>query len=309
MVADLPAVAVVHAEHQPQPAAEDDQPLNGNVTVRIVRFAAYREYEQSRTDASNAMMALLAGAQLASHLLQLTEGLDRLLPEVYPRVPHIGRFNLTSDAARRILDAADTHLGAMSVPYALAIHEDFLKTCLALLEQAALCLPGTSDKLPLAQQHAAIESATGGVLNADSLAQLDTLRRMRNCTIHSGGRANASLLHKISNWTASTEAGWVRLARRNPRGLRVGDVVVFGHGELILALAVTKLLGREANQLLQPALPRAQWADMVVDDLLASDPRALASPDASRRVRGLARYHYQPLALTDAELQSAMTRR
>lgn len=64
------------------------------------------------------MPALLAGAQLASHLLVLTEGSDRLLPEVYPRVPHIGRFNLTSDAARRILDSADTHLGAMSVPYA-----------------------------------------------------------------------------------------------------------------------------------------------------------------------------------------------
>jgi hypothetical protein len=94
----------------------------------VVRFASYRQYDAARTDASNAMMALLAGAQLASHLLKLTEGSERLLPEVYPRVPHIGRFNLTSEAAREILDTADTHLGAMGVPYALAIHEDYLKT-------------------------------------------------------------------------------------------------------------------------------------------------------------------------------------
>lgn len=277
--------------------------------MKIVRFAAYRDYERSRTEASNAMMALLAGAQLASHLLQLTEGSDRLLPEVYPRVPHIGRFNLTSAAARRILESADTHLGAMSVPYALAIHEDFLKTCLTLLEQAGLCAPGKADGSKLSQQHAAIERATGGTFNLDSVAQIHVLRRMRNCTIHSGGRANVPLVNAIAGWTPSAEAGWVRLARRNPRGLQVGDRVAFGHGELILALAVTKVLAREANELLQAALPRTQWADLVVDDLRDADPRSLAGSDALRRARGLARYHYQPLALTDAELQSAVTRR
>jgi len=277
--------------------------------MKIVRFAAYREYEHSRTEASNAMMALLAGAQLASHLLQLTEGSERLLPEVYPRVPHIGRFNLTSAAARHILESADTHLGAMSVPYALAIHEDFLKTCLTLLEQAGHCRPGTADDLRLVQQHPEIECATGGTFDIDSLAQIDVLRRMRNCTIHSGGRANSSLVNAIAAWTPSAQAGWVRLARRNPQGLRVGDRVEFGHGELILALAVTKLLGREANQLLQPALPRTQWADLVLDDLLGDDPRALSGPDALRRARGLARFHYQPLSLTDAELQAAEARR
>lgn len=55
----------------------------------VVRFADYRTYEAKRVDASNAMMGLLAGAQLASHLLQLTAGSERLLPEVFPRVRHI----------------------------------------------------------------------------------------------------------------------------------------------------------------------------------------------------------------------------
>lgn len=277
--------------------------------MKAVRFAAYREYEHSRTEASNAMMALLAGAQLASHLLQLTEGSDRLLPEVYPRVPHIGRFNLTSVAARKILDSADTHLGAMSVPYALAIHEDFLGTCLTLLEQSGRLGTSTADNFKLAQQHAAIERATGGRFGADSLAQLDILRRMRNCTIHRGGRANTSLVNAVNAWSQTAEAGWTRLAGRSPRSLQVGDRVEFGHGELILALAVTKVLGREANGLLQPALPHAQWADLVVDDLLSDDSHALASPDAQRRLRGLSRFHYQPLGLTQSELQAAATRR
>ena len=275
----------------------------------IVRFAAYRQYEQTRIEASNAMMALLAGAQLASHLLQLTEGSDRLLPEVYPRVPHIGRFNLTSEAARTILQAADTHLGAMSVPYALSIHEDHVRTCLGLLEQAGRCPAGTSDKLKLYALHAEFQRATAGRFGAESLAQLDTLRLMRNCTIHSGGRASQPLVTGIANWTSTTEMGWLRLAKRSPRGLRVGDTVAFAHGELILALAVTKRLARQANQLLQPALPRRQWADMVVDDLVDSDPHVLRAPDRLRRARGLARFHYQALNLTSGELMVALTSR
>ena len=107
--------------------------------MKEVRFAEYRRYEARRVEASNAMMALLAGAGMASHLLQLTHGSRHLLPEVFPQVPHIGRFNLRTEVARQILDAADTHLGAMSIPYALALHDDFLRGCIALLAIAGKC--------------------------------------------------------------------------------------------------------------------------------------------------------------------------
>ena len=66
----------------------------------IVEYLQYRQYEAARIEASNSMMALLAGAQLATHLLQLTEGSNRLLPEVFPQVPHIKRFNLTTGGGK-----------------------------------------------------------------------------------------------------------------------------------------------------------------------------------------------------------------
>lgn len=50
----------------------------------VVRFAAYQPHEQTRVDASNAMMALLAGAQLSSHLLKLTEGRIACCPRSSP---------------------------------------------------------------------------------------------------------------------------------------------------------------------------------------------------------------------------------
>ena len=254
------------------------------------------------------MMALLAGSQLASHLLQLTEGSDRLLPEVFPRVEHIGRFNLTSEVARQILKDADAHLGAMSVPYALSLHEDYLKTCLGFLETAGKCSAGTH-KIRLADQHAEIERATGGTFSAESLVQITTLRRMRNCTIHRGGRANDILVNDVACWPATVETAWVKVTRRSPRGLACGDRIVLGQGELVLALAVTKRLAREANRMLQQALPRPQWADVLVDDLLEMDPNVLRAPDRQRRVEGLARFHYAPLALTGIELQAALARR
>lgn len=275
----------------------------------IVRFADYRKYEQVRIEASNAVMGLLAGSQIAAHMLQLTEGSDRLLPQMFPRIPHIGRLNLTTYAARDILANGDVHLGAMAVPYVLAIHEDYLKTCLTLLSRGGRRLSRPLRDLKLFNQHKEIEAVTGNTFTATSLQQLHTLRLMRNCTIHSGGRVDSSLADQLAGWTAATEAGWVKLTHRSPCALQPGDSITFGHGEVLIALAVTKILARQANQFLQPALPRNLWADLVIEDLAAENPSALAAPDVVRRARGLARFHYGPLGLTGTEIDDALKRR
>ncbi|WP_405062994.1 hypothetical protein OG474_15515 [Kribbella sp. NBC_01505] len=256
-------------------------------------------------------MGLLAGAQLASHLLQLTEGSERLLPEVFPRVAHIGRFNLTTEEARSILNAADTHLGAMSVPYSLALHEDYLKTCLDLLARGGCCTSAQAERAKgrLALQHRGIEAATGGAFQLDGLAQIDTLRLMRNCMIHDGGRASSALVSTVQSWTSTTESAWVKLARRTLRNLRVGDSVRFGHAELILSLAVTKALARQANVLLQGALPRPLWADLVLEDLRQTDPGFAGDGiQLLRKLRGMARFNYGPIKLAETDLTAAIAR-
>jgi hypothetical protein len=131
---------------------------------------------------------------------------------------------------------------------------------------------------------------------------------MRNCMIHNGGRADHKLLNNLATWTSSIEAGWVRLTGNNPRQLRLGVELSFGHGEMILTLAVTKVLARGANQLLQPTLPRSQWADMLIEDLVNSDPHVLRAPAFSRRAHGLAKFHYAPLKLSDDELEKGRRR-
>lgn len=274
-----------------------------------MKFAGYRQYEKVRVEASNAIMGLLAGAQMAAHMLQLTKSSDRLLPEIFPDIQHIRRFNLTTTAARDILAAGDVHLGAMAVPYALAIHEDYLKTCLLLLlRRGGVRLTKPPDDFKLVSQHEEIERATGQSFNAASLQQLHTLRRMRNCTIHEGGRANPALINHLASLTIDAESGWVNLAQVSPCSLQLGDEITFGHGEMMVALAVTRALAKEANQFLQVALPRDVWADLVIEDLKDEYPSALKAPDAKRRARGFAQFNYGALQLNDAEIDDAISR-
>ena len=101
------------------------------------------------------MMGLLAGSCIAEHFLSLTEGCEHLLPTIFPPVDHIKRFNLTSGKAREVLQNADTYLGTMAVPYALAIHEDFLRTCVALTGAAA-------NGISAAGLHGELQNITGG---------------------------------------------------------------------------------------------------------------------------------------------------
>jgi hypothetical protein len=117
------------------------------------------------------------------------------------------------------------------------------------------------------------------------------------------------LLNRLAIWSADAEKGWTQLAGRSPRALAAGDTVEFGHGEVLIALAVTKNLAREATQFLEPAVPRDVWADILIGDLADAQPTALSAPDFFRRARGHARFHYGPLQLTDTEIADAIARR
>ncbi|QVI19686.1 hypothetical protein KHQ06_25435 [Nocardia tengchongensis] len=274
----------------------------------MVRFRSFREYEEHKAEANNAMMALLAGAQLSAHLLRLSEGSERLLPEVFPAVEHIHRFSLKPDRAREILLSADAHLGKMAVPYVLALHEDYMRTCLGLLHANNLCSKA-STKGNLVDLHPSFETVTGHVFNEDMKCYMTALRLMRNAVIHNGSTVTEALQDELALWTPQQEKGWLELAKRNPRTLQVGDRIDFGHGEMIAALAITKRLDREANLGLQAKLSRPCWAKMVFDEVFADHPQMVGNPKALRTAKGVARHHYAPLQLTDAELSAELASR
>ncbi|MFJ6099139.1 MULTISPECIES: hypothetical protein [Actinomycetes] len=284
-------------------------PRTGPKPGSVARFRAHREYEERKDAANNALMGLLAGAQLSAHFLQLTRGSDLLLPDIFPNIAHIKRFSLRSDRAADILGAADAHLGMMAVPYVLSLHEDYLRTCAELLRAEGLCNKAAASA-NLNELHANIAKATGQAYTSDIIAYIDALRLMRNCVIHNGGQVSQQLLDSLTTWNQQLKDGWYANAKRDPTILSLNDVIEFGHGEMITVLAVTKRLDRETNIMLQTSLPRDTWADMVIADVEEQTPSlCIKNPElALRKATGIARHHYLPLGLAVTELKAAVAR-
>lgn len=106
-------------------------------------------------------------------------------------VEHIGRFNLRSDSARELLHDADKHIASVSVPYALAPHEEFVMKTLDLLtaEGKMLRLDGNrAARIRAWNMHAVLFETCGSAEPKDWMQTFHVLREVRNCIIHAGGR-------------------------------------------------------------------------------------------------------------------------
>ncbi|GGL98814.1 hypothetical protein GCM10010129_48150 [Streptomyces fumigatiscleroticus] len=271
---------------------------------KYVFFPEFRDHDSTRIEVNSAIMGLLAGSHMAAHLLKLTEGSDHLLAEVFPRIPHIKRFNLTTSVANGILQSAESHLGAMAVPYVLGAHEDYMKACLRLVEKHTSVNLGANN-VKSANQHEKLQDNSASKFSADTLDQFHLVRKMRNCTIHAGGLADRRLQNHCNNMGAGARAGWERLAGYAPSFQDGQDFVKLGHRETVAALAITKNLARQANAILQVCIPRPAWGEILMKDLDEVGPGLPKDPaERLRKVRGYARFRYSALRFTEQEIVS-----
>ncbi|MFE4828143.1 hypothetical protein [Streptomyces sp. NPDC056672] len=242
---------------------------------KYVSFPEFRVHSAIKEDVNSAIMGLLAGSQMAVHLLKLTEGSNHLLGEVFPQIPHIKRLNLTTEDARTILAAADAHLGAMAIPYILGVHEDYMKACLRLPEKHNSVHLGSAN-VKSASQHEKLQDSTAAAFDSDALQQFHLVRKMRNCRIHTGSEPN----------------------------FVVGQgSVSFGHRETVATLAITKNLARQANEILQTAISRFSWGEILMQDLDEVGPGLPKDQHQRlRKVRGYARHFYSALNFSEQEV-------
>lgn len=272
---------------------------------RIVNFPEFRRHTAARKDADTSIMGLLVGSQMAAHFLSLTDGSAQLLPAIFPGVQHVTRFNLTSSTAREVLLNADRHLGMMAVPYALGIHEDLLRKCLELAGHPS------PEGVRAWALHKRLEGHCAPArFDADSLAQLDTLREMRNATIHSGGIIDQRVVDQAAAMSPAAETHWKKLVGRSPVRLTVGDRVDFGTGEMFLALSATKALARQANEMLTRTLSATRWAEVLVDDFTAHHPAHRRNRwNVRKKLLGWARYHYREAEIPETKIVAVAKRK
>lgn len=283
-----------------------------------VEFPAFRQYEATRQEANNAMMALLAGAQLAAHTLQLTEGSTSLLPDIFPGVEHIRYFNLRTDAAAAVLKDTGHHLGAVAVPYALAVHEDFLMTVLDLVQSFGFVLRAPGDnadtsrnKVMAWNMHEALWLTLGHLPpprgSIIALEHFHLLREMRNAQIHAGGTVSTRLHEQVQLMTAPAKSAWESLSRRAPADVITGGSFRLTTFDIFAAFATAKTLGRAINQLLKDNVRPRDWASICVEDYSALASKPPRSDAWMRGLVGHATLFYSAAGISEQELAASAT--
>jgi hypothetical protein len=284
-------------------------------TSRSVEFPAFREYEAVRQEANNAMMALLAGSRLAAHTLQLTTGSTQLLPDIFPGVDHLEYFRLRTDAATALLRDTGHHLGAVAVPYALAIHEDFVQTTIELLGSHGFTrlAPGANvnrekNAVKAWNLHEAVYLTLGVAIpspNPIELEHFHLLREMRNSQIHNGGKVSDRLRVQIAGMSEPASNRWFRLGRRNVQDIVATDDLAFTVFDIFAVFATTKALGRVINGLLREHLTHGTWADICLHDYAAISSKPPRSDRWARGLLGHGRVYYGSTGVTPAHLLRA----
>lgn len=275
-----------------------------------VKFALYRDMVSNRVLANNAMIALLAGARLASHTLQLAAGSQQMLPAIFPAVPDIDRFNLMPSNAQLLLSQADTHLAAVTVPYALSIQEDFVMATIEMVRTRGTRVRHVSgNKLGPSNMHESLFRAVGFTPPTSSyLEAFHILREMRNSSIHSGGVANPRLNGFLAAVSPDTERLWQRVALQpSSRALNAGRVE-FTIGHIFLAFAVIKELAREVNSAIASHWTQAEWADLIIVDHVLNTSKLRNSEQWKRALIGFARVNYGAIGLTEVTLEASARR-
>jgi len=281
-----------------------------------MEFPAYRQYEAIRQEANNAMMALLAGSELAAHTLRLTAGSSRLLPEIFPGVDHITYFNLRTDAATHLLLDTGHHLGAVAVPYALAVHEDFVVTVLDLLNQFGYARKAPGDSADTTRNpvkpwnmHEALWMTLGQPAprrgSVIALEHFHLLREMRNAQIHAGGAISARLSQEVRDMTPQAATGWMAMSRRAATDVIATDPLRFTTFDIFAVFATTKALGRAVNSLLRDELTARQWAEICLEDYSALTSKPRGSDHWIRGLIGHAAMNYVAGPVTEQDIVDA----
>ncbi|WP_242089659.1 hypothetical protein [Curtobacterium sp. DN_7.5] len=271
-----------------------------------VQYPGYRKYVQSRIEVNDAMTAMLAGSRLAAHALSSSDNQSQPLAELFPSVPHIKRFNLRSDDARRYLDDADFHIASVAVPYALATHEDFVMDTLGELRSSGFTLITHGKPVKAWNMHTVLFETCGATEPLQLIQLFHVLREVRNSITHAGGEVSDNLEVKIAEVEEPALSVWRQInGGSSPEDLlRDGRVAVTAE-TMFTAFAITKSLGREINELLSATLPKSRWASIATADFSEHTAKARNSSSWRRSLVGYARHNYSPVDLQEIDLETA----
>lgn len=278
-------------------------------TKQQVNLRAFADLETRRVEMSNTIWAMLVGSKLAADSLASLAPPQPPLSVSFPHVPHVNRMNLRPADARVLLDRSEGDLGVMGVSYAIAMHEDFVKTCLSWLLPLGKISNTKLNNATTANVHELLGSSSGRQVRAASLKLFHLTRFMRNCHIHSGGVASATLESFMREMSPLQKEEWSRLTGAPFAVVTTGSYVHIGIPELVATLAVGKRLSYEVNLCLQRAIPKKMWADFATRDYFSiSGSKPPKDPAARKTLLRYVARNFGAVKLSTATVEAALGR-
>ncbi|MFB8763745.1 hypothetical protein [Nocardiopsis alba] len=273
------------------------------MTKEEIKYPSYRSFLNERQYTNNSIMGLLVGSKLASHVLGVTRGSERTLPEIFPNVDKIERFNLKPEFAQKVLEDAEHHLGAMAVPHLLGLHEDYGKNCLQILQESGLISSSEANGAKAWNIHIKFSAATSENLDESCVGIYEILRKMRNCIIHAGGLANASLEEDLNSLSIETKTLWENVTKEKIPSFRTGEKIQFSYPETIAALAVLKRLSRQMNHILGRVVGKEVWMKIMIEDFLNTSQIHQNRARTVNSVHRFSSFNYAPLKFSKEEIE------
>jgi len=256
--------------------------------MAVVKFPAYRIYEESRIEMNDAVIAILISLGLAENNLKTQDGSKHMLPEAFPHVKHIERMNLSFSSASKLLLNSESHLSTMALPYVMSLHEEYVMTTIKLLQVARLINRQTLTSTSSKTMHEKFENASGFQVTQKLLEQFHLIRLIRNSLIHSGGIPSNNLLQFSQAISSVSISEWEKTASRNPSQLIVANKPMnLSYGEIFATLSVTQNIAKELNIGLQRTIPKSMWSNILLEDFANNHN---SSDNLEIRIRKLSKY-------------------
>ena len=283
-----------------------------NTLFMNIKFPAYRHYELSLINANDSIMALLVSSHLSRTVLNRSPENKTLLPDLFENVTDIKRLNRTMSDAVDILSRSEYYLSAMALVYILAIHQSFMEDVVKLLQSQGYKVMALDSemkpvKINASNVHGAIEACFGSKLDEELLKNLYFMRRIRNRIVHFGATPGDRLRKECKSMSSAEAKSWNQLTKRSMQELVLSDRLDLGSSEIIGALALSRRVAYNVQDLLRKNVDKGAWASIALEDCVSLNSLSFKDPVRRRaHFAGFVKQFYGGAQLGEEDLDAAM---
>ena len=278
-----------------------------------VEHLGWQALLSARNEAHTTTNGLIAATYIADRAM-VDADQDRYVPDVFAGDAAVFQhFNRPIREARALLDQARHGVGAIALPYAIALYNDYLVDAVALALLAGVSPPDEGRIPGLASLHRFLEKQCGiSLATKPQMYMFEVVRHMRNSVVHGSRVVDdelAAARRALRDEAPNAERDWTNVTKHRLPMFRAGDEIKLSPLDARGSIYAAANLARELNVEVFRWLPAEITADLVVAHY--RHVRLSKEWGHTRRERELPKFHarhYAQVPLSPHQLKAAAGR-